>query len=143
MLARSEEMQRMQDFSSVQHSLTSWPSIEERHAFEAYDKVRFYVSPYGTLISTLRAVQIHSLRAAFVKALQEKFPDYPLTYSIGGQISFDVFPHGWDKTYALRHVQDEGFTEVHFFGDKTYKVNHPAFADVSTCLNSLNRVGRK
>jgi len=46
MLARSEEMQRMRDyFSSVQHSLTSWPSIEERHAFEAYDKVRFFFLP--------------------------------------------------------------------------------------------------
>jgi phosphomannomutase len=58
----------------------------------------------------------------FVKTLQEKFADYGLTYSIGGQISFDVFPTGWDKTYALGHVQDEGFEEIHFFGDKTYKV---------------------
>jgi len=77
-------------------------SIEERHAFEAYDKK-------------------HGLRAAFVKVLQEKFADYGLTYSIGGQISFDVFPTGWDKTYALGHVKDEGFEEIHFFGDKTYK----------------------
>ncbi|KAK0469936.1 eukaryotic phosphomannomutase [Desarmillaria tabescens] len=75
---------------------------EERDEFEAYDK-------------------IHGLRAAFVKVLQEKFADYDLTFSIGGQISFDVFPRGWDKTYALRHVEDEGFEEIHFFGDKTYK----------------------
>jgi hydroxymethylpyrimidine pyrophosphatase-like HAD family hydrolase len=66
--------------------------------------------------------QKHGLRAAFVKVLQEKFADYGLTYSIGGQISFDVFPTGWDKTYALRHVMEEGFEEIHFFGDKTYKV---------------------
>jgi phosphomannomutase len=39
----------------------------------------------------------------------------------GGQISFDVFPKGWDKTYCLRHVQNEGFTEIHFFGDKTFQ----------------------
>lgn len=32
----------------------------------------------------------------FVETLKEKFADYGLTYSIGGQISFDVFPqvHG-------------------------------------------------
>jgi len=60
-------------------------------------------------------------RAALVKALQQKFPDYGLTYSIGGQISFDVFPTGWDKTYALGLVADEHFDEIHFFGDKTYK----------------------
>ncbi|CDZ96657.1 phosphomannomutase pmm1 [Phaffia rhodozyma] len=78
-------------------------SIQERHEFEAYDK-------------------IHGLRAKFVAALKEKFPDYGLTFSIGGQISFDVFPVGWDKTYALtQYVIPEGFTEVHFFGDKTYK----------------------
>jgi len=85
-----------------------WDEIEpvnrtqERFDFEAYDK-------------------IHGIRAAFVKVLQEKFADYGLTFSIGGQISFDVFPNGWDKTYALRHVESEGFEEIHFFGDKTYK----------------------
>jgi phosphomannomutase len=64
----------------------------------------------------------HGVRAAFVKVLQEKFADYGLTFSIGGQISFDIFPNGWDKTYALRHVEKEGFDEIHFFGDKTHKV---------------------
>jgi phosphomannomutase len=70
----------------------------------------------------LKFLQIHGVRAAFVKVLQEKFVDYGLTFSIGGQISFDVFPNGWDKTYALRHVENEGFEEIHFFGDKTFKV---------------------
>ncbi|CAL5432607.1 unnamed protein product [Camellia sinensis] len=41
------------------------------------------------------------------------------TFSIGGQITFDVFPQGWDKTYCLSYVDD--FHEIHFFGDKTYK----------------------
>lgn len=44
-----------------------------------------------------------------------------LTYSIGGQISFDVFPTGWDKTYCLQHVENEGFKEIHFFGDKAFE----------------------
>ena len=71
---------------------------------------------------TAPSLQVHGVRAAFVKVLQEKFADLSLTFSIGGQISFDVFPTGWDKTYALRHVEDEQFEEIHFFGDKTYKV---------------------
>ena len=79
------------------------PSIQERNDFQAYDNV-------------------HHIREDFIKALKEKFPDYGLTYSIGGQISFDVFPTGWDKTYALNHVEKEGFEEIHFFGDKTFKV---------------------
>lgn len=30
-------------------------------------------------------------------------------------------PNGWDKRYALRHVEKENFSEIHFFGDKTYE----------------------
>ena len=56
-----------------------------------------------------------------VATLKEKFADYGLTYSIGGQISFDVFPTGWDKTFCLQFIEEpyeSGITEVHFFGDK-------------------------
>lgn len=77
-------------------------STEERKEFEIYD-------------------QKHQIRANFVKALKKEFSHLELTYSIGGQISFDVFPTGWDKTYCLRHVKDENFKEIHFFGDKTFE----------------------
>ncbi|RKO95968.1 phosphomannomutase [Caulochytrium protostelioides] len=77
-------------------------SHPERDAFEKYD-------------------QEHHIRPQFVEALKKEFPDYGLTYSIGGQISFDVFPVGWDKTYCLRHIEKEGFDQIHFFGDKTFK----------------------
>ena len=40
---------------------------------------------------------------------------------LGGQISFDVFPEGWDKTYCLNHISNDNFDEIHFFGDKTEK----------------------
>ncbi|CCD25946.2 phosphomannomutase SEC53 NDAI_0G01700 [Naumovozyma dairenensis CBS 421] len=75
-------------------------STEERNEFERYDKE-------------------HQIRAKFVNALREKFGHLGLTFSIGGQISFDVFPTGWDKTYCLQHVEKDGFKEIHFFGDKT------------------------
>ena len=76
-------------------------SVQERNDFEAYDK-------------------IYNVRRDLVGKLREKFADYGLTYSIGGQISFDVFPTGWDKTYCLQHVEKE-FKTIHFFGDKTYE----------------------
>jgi Eukaryotic phosphomannomutase len=50
-----------------------------------------------------------------VEVLREQFADLGLTYSIGGQISFDVFPAGWDKTYCLRFVEND-FDDIHFFG---------------------------
>ena len=40
--------------------------------------------------------------------------------SIGGQISIDVFPHGWDKTYCLQFIENE-YKDIHFFGDKCYE----------------------
>ncbi|EYU35072.1 hypothetical protein MIMGU_mgv1a011444mg [Erythranthe guttata] len=54
----------------------------ERDEFEKYDKV-------------------HNIRPKMVSVLREKFAHFNLTFSIGGQISFDVFPQGWDKTYCL------------------------------------------
>ncbi|KAI5304048.1 Phosphomannomutase [Ascosphaera pollenicola] len=83
-------------------------STEERNEFEAFDKE-------------------HKIRQTLVEALRKEFPDYGLTFSIGGQISFDVFPTGWDKTYCLQHVEVEKnisgveYTTIHFFGDKTFK----------------------
>ncbi|GAW09519.1 eukaryotic phosphomannomutase [Lentinula edodes] len=96
-------------------------TIAERNEFEAYDKKQ-------------------GIRAAFVKVLQEKFADYGLTFSIGGKISFDIFPQGWDKTYALRHVEQEGFEEIHFFGDKTYKGgnDYEIFSDPRTIGHSVD-----
>ncbi|KJE88992.1 phosphomannomutase [Capsaspora owczarzaki ATCC 30864] len=59
------------------------------------------------------------IRAAMVKALQEKFAHLSMKYSIGGQISIDVFPIGWDKTFCLTHLEPGKFKTIHFFGDKT------------------------
>lgn len=77
-------------------------SRAERNAFEDYDK-------------------IHNIRKTMVEAMSEKFAHLNLKYSIGGQISFDVFPIGWDKTYCLRYLDPSEFDEIHFFGDKTFK----------------------
>ncbi|KAK2768960.1 phosphomannomutase [Colletotrichum kahawae] len=84
-------------------------SNDERKAFEDYDK-------------------IHNVRRDFVAKLREKFGHLGLTFSIGGMISFDVFPTGWDKTYCLRHLESEAkkdggitYDTIHFFGDKTHE----------------------
>lgn len=75
-------------------------SQTERDDFEKYDRV-------------------HHIRKNMIEVLKLEFPNIGLTYSIGGQISFDVYPNGWDKTYCLQHLENEGFEQVHFFGDKT------------------------
>ncbi|CAO3637023.1 unnamed protein product [Cunninghamella echinulata] len=88
-------------------------SHEERNEFEKFDLE-------------------HKLREKFVAALKKEFSHLSLTYSIGGQISFDVFPTGWDKTFSLGRVKKDNFKTIHFFGDKTFEggndyeiYNHP------------------
>lgn len=77
-------------------------SSKERDEFEKYDK-------------------IHNIRLKMIDYLQDKYDYLNLKYSIGGQISFDVFPKGWDKTYCLQFIDFNYYDEVHFFGDKTYE----------------------
>eukprot|EP00287_Rhodomonas_sp_CCMP768_P001964 CAMPEP_0196729758 /NCGR_PEP_ID=MMETSP1091-20130531/10040_1 /TAXON_ID=302021 /ORGANISM="Rhodomonas sp., Strain CCMP768" /LENGTH=249 /DNA_ID=CAMNT_0042072677 /DNA_START=17 /DNA_END=766 /DNA_ORIENTATION=- len=90
-------------------------SQEERDAFEVYDKE-------------------HNIRPKMVAEMEKEFADLKLKFSIGGQISFDVFPQGWDKTYCLRFVEDQGYSEIHFFGDKTFPGgnDHEIFEDART-----------
>lgn len=38
-----------------------------------------------------------------------------VTVKLGGDTSFDIYPTGWDKTYALRYFQD---SNVWFVGDR-------------------------
>ena len=63
----------------------------------------------------------HNVRKNMVEAMRKEFAYLGLTYSIGGQISFDVFPAGWDKTYCLQFLKEEDYDEIHFFGDKTFE----------------------
>ena len=63
----------------------------------------------------------NNIRKNMVDAMRNEFADLNLTYSIGGQISFDVFPTGWDKTYCLQFLAENDFDEIHFFGDKTFE----------------------
>uniref|UniRef100_A0A7S2XTA7 Phosphomannomutase n=1 Tax=Attheya septentrionalis TaxID=420275 RepID=A0A7S2XTA7_9STRA len=77
-------------------------SREERNDYETFDLA-------------------NNIRKNMVAAMQTEFADLNLTFSIGGQISFDVFPKGWDKTYCLNFLDAGDFDEIHFFGDKTFE----------------------
>lgn len=70
---------------------------EERNAFDKFDAEAL-------------------VRKKLCKDLQELCDELKMQTSIGGQISIDIFPKGWDKTYCLQHVKQE---KIFFFGDKT------------------------
>ena len=96
--------------------------IVERHGFGAYDKVCIAVTTKQAMANLCS--QMHVICAAFVKVLKElRFVDYNLMYTIGSQISFGILPTRWHKTLYPRNVEDEGFKEIHLFGDEVYQVS--------------------
>lgn len=122
----------------ILHYIADLELPRKRGTFIEFRNGMINVSPIGRNCSKAERDEYeefdikNKIRETFVAALKKEFSDVDLTYSIGGQISFDVFPTGWDKTYCLKHLVDEGFETIHFFGDKTFKggndyeiYNHP------------------
>ena len=87
-------------------------SQDERDEFYEYD-----------LKNKLREKMINQIKKKWIKYLIDNEYDlkkYELNFSIGGQISVDIFPVGWDKTYCLKFIKDS-YNKIYFFGDKTSK----------------------
>uniref|UniRef100_A0A0K0FAR1 Phosphomannomutase n=1 Tax=Strongyloides venezuelensis TaxID=75913 RepID=A0A0K0FAR1_STRVS len=74
-------------------------TYEEREEFVEYDKK-------------------HNIRTTIVNRLREQFQNFGLDFVLGGQISIDIFPIGWDKRFCLNYL-DGRFSTIYFFGDKT------------------------
>jgi len=95
----------------------------KRGTFIEYRKGMLNFSPIGRNCSQsereafVKWDETNQIRQKMVGELREMFSYMGLQFSIGGQISIDVFPVGWDKTHCLSHL--EAYKTVHFFGDKT------------------------
>lgn len=74
-------------------------TLQERLQFAEYDKT-------------------HHIRANLVDHLRSLFGN-ELAFSAGGQISIDVFPKGWDKTFCLSLLDTSKYDTIYFFGDQT------------------------
>ncbi|XP_001492938.2 phosphomannomutase 2 isoform X3 [Equus przewalskii] len=113
---------------------------KKRGTFIEFRNGMLNVSPIGRSCSQEERIEFHELdkkeniRQKFVADLQKEFAGKGLTFSIGGQISFDVFPEGWDKRYCLQHVEKDGYKTIYFFGDKTMPGgnDHEIFTDPRT-----------
>jgi len=106
------------------HKLADIDIPKKRGTFIEFRTGMLNISPIGRNCSYEERLEFnkfdeeHHIREKLIKDLQAEFNNYDLKFSIGGQISIDVFPNGWDKTYCLRYVEKE-FKTIHFFGDKT------------------------
>lgn len=74
-------------------------TIDERNEFNKFDNT------YG-------------LREQLIKNVQPLLDKYGLESSIGGMISIDIYPKGWDKSYCLGLI-DYINNDIIFCGDRT------------------------
>ncbi|RCN47686.1 eukaryotic phosphomannomutase [Ancylostoma caninum] len=132
-----EKLQKLINFTLKYFSEITLPV--KRGNFIEFRKGMLNLSPIGRSCSQAERDQFviydkeHKIREKFVKALQENFADYGLCFVIGGQISVDAYPIGWDKTYCLQYIEKD-YDVIHFFGDKTMPGgnDHAIFEDPRT-----------
>ena len=58
----------------------------------------------------------HQIRKRLIANIKKDLDDLQLVVSTGGQISMDIYPLGWDKTYCLQHLDDRNFDKIFFLG---------------------------
>ncbi|XP_041981405.1 phosphomannomutase-like [Aricia agestis] len=61
----------------------------------------------------------NGIRKKFVEALQNEFSDTKLCFTLGGQISIDIYPATWDKTICRQLYIGYEFREIHYYGGMT------------------------
>ena len=94
-------------FVDYRGSMINWCPIgreatdHDRERFILFDKDR----------SDFRMGEIRS----FTKFLQRSYMKDRIQIKLGGETSFDIYPKGWDKTFALQHFEDY---QCWFVGDR-------------------------
>jgi len=94
-------------FISTRGSTVNWCPIGRN----ANDRQRKYFKKFDKKIN-LRKQMFMKLRL-----LLDSNDLQGVTVKFGGDTSFDIYPQGWDKTYALRHFNDRN---VWFVGDRAH-----------------------
>jgi phosphomannomutase len=90
------------NFISYRDSLVNFCPIgrsannQDREEFKKYDKE-------------------HNVRLEVLKKLKNSELSKDLAFSLGGNTSIDIYPHGWDKTYALNYYEGHNHW---FIGDR-------------------------
>ncbi|XP_048407684.1 phosphomannomutase 2 isoform X2 [Stegostoma tigrinum] len=118
---------------------------KKRGTFIEFRNGMLNISPIGRNCSQEERIEFFELdkeekiREKFVADLRREFAGKGLTFSIGGQISFDVFPDGWDKRYCLGILESDNYETIHFFGDKTLPGgnDYEIFSDPRTIGHSV------
>lgn len=94
-------------FISYRDSMINWCPIGRNALNDEREKFVNFDQSFGT----------SSFRRTILTQMREELKNtrVPVEVRLGGETSFDIFPTGWDKTFALSHFPDH---EVYFLGDR-------------------------
>jgi len=110
-------------FIQNRNSMLNWCPIgrnattKERELFQALDKT-------------------FKIREKYMLSLGSIAEEMGVTVKLGGDTSFDIYPHGWDKTYALTHF-DESRWDFWFIGDRCERTGNDY--EIYEALKDKNR----
>lgn len=116
----------------------------KRGLFIDYREGLINVSPAGRWTDNIAAREEwiafdrkHGIRKKMVDDMKAKFGHWnKLSWVIGGNSGFDVFPQGWDK--SLVHRFTSKYTNYYYFGDKT---DPAAFGNDWPCFSHITSFG--
>lgn len=103
LLSKTDSFIKTGNFIELRHSMINISPIgrsctrEQRNEFFEFDKKE-------------------KIRQTLCKYFDRDLKLYNLKASIGGQISIDLYPESWNKTYCLNHINNN---TIVFFGDMT------------------------
>tara|TARA_Y100001973_G_C5162150_1_gene314126 strand:- start:465 stop:1277 length:813 start_codon:yes stop_codon:yes gene_type:complete len=97
-------------FISYRNSMINWSPIGRNSKTE--DREKFINFDKGFSRGHFRSIVLEQLKEEF-KNLNLK-----ITCKLGGETSFDIYPTGWDKTFALSHFPNKN---IWFLGDKCHE----------------------
>ncbi len=96
-------------FISYRESMINWSPIGRNASME--DRSKFIDFDEGFAQGNFRNIVLEQLKEEF------KNINLDVTIKLGGETSFDIYPKGWNKTYALQHFPEQ---TVWFVGDKCH-----------------------
>jgi phosphomannomutase len=97
-------------FISYRDSMINWSPVGRNATAE--DRLQFINFDKGFSHGNFRSIVLEQLKEEF------KNNNLNLTIKLGGETSFDIYPEGWNKTYALRHFPER---TIWFIGDKCHQ----------------------
>ena len=95
-------------------------SYYDRHLIKIFEKKILDKFPSDFFINWLHNIGITlTFTLEIIEKIKNRVPEMKLNFSVGGQISIDIFPKGWDKTFCLKFLQESNYEKIYFFGDRT------------------------